>query len=259
MPIGICRLCLRPGVELQDSHLMPAGIYTLVRAGDANPMLVSRTTAIETSRQVRAHLLCSDCEQRFSTHGEDWTIRNAWHSPDDFPLHEGLSASKPIAENSDVRIYLARDVPELKIEQVVYFGASVFWRAAVRRWSRTPGDYIELGKYEPPLRRYLLGEQRFPEDMVLTVMLSASKDVTTNRIMSLPWLAGRTPYHKFRFDIPGITFMLFVGKQIPPECIRTCTAHTGLITICATADETRLEKASEMVNKAQLKGRLRRA
>src|SRR5262249_13183044 len=151
--------------ELRDSHLMPAGVYTLVRAGDTNPMLVSRPIAIETSRRVRAHLLCSNCEQRFSTHGEDWTIRNAWHASDDFPLHERLSLSKPTAENADVRIYLARDVPELKIEQIVYFGASVFWRAAVRRWSRTPGDYIDLGQYEPGLRQYLLGEQRFPEDM----------------------------------------------------------------------------------------------
>jgi hypothetical protein len=46
----------------------------------------------------------------------------------------------------------------------------------------------------------LLGEERFPEDMVLTLMLSASKDATTNRIMSLPWLTGRTPYHKFVAD-----------------------------------------------------------
>ena len=147
----------------------------------------------------------------------------------------------------------------MQIEQVVYFGASVFWRAAVHRWTRTPGDYIELGKYEEPLRRFLLDEQRFPDDMVLSVMLSASKDEKTNRIMSLPWLAGGTPYHKFRFDIPGIMFMLYVGEQVPPECVRTCTAHTGLITICSTADETRLTSAREMVKNAEVKGRLKQS
>jgi hypothetical protein len=259
MPIGTCRLCLTPGVELQDSHLMPGGVYTLVRGGDANPVLVTRTTAVETSRQAQAHLLCWDCEQRFSTRGEDWTISNAWHAPDHFPLHEGLSASKPFAGDADVRIYLARDVPELKIEQVVYFGASVFWRAAVYRWTRTPGDHIELGKYETPLRRYLLGEQRFPDGMALSIMLSSSKQATTNRIMSLPYLAGRAPYHKFRFDIPGIMFMLYVGRQIPLACLRTCTARTGLITICSTVDETRLESARDMVNKAEVKGKLKQS
>jgi hypothetical protein len=54
----------------------------------------------------------------------------------------------------------------------------------------------------------LLGEERFPEDMVLTVMLSASKDATTNRIMSLPWPAGRTPYHKFVADPLGVAPIL---------------------------------------------------
>jgi hypothetical protein len=89
-------------------------------------MHVIRTTAIETSKQVRAHLPCSGFEKRFSTHGEDWTIRNPRHAPDDLPLHEGSSKSKPIAENADVRMYLASDVPQLKIEQPVYFGACVF-------------------------------------------------------------------------------------------------------------------------------------
>lgn len=191
---------------------MPGGVYTLVRGEDANPVQVSRTTSVATSRQVRAHLLCSDCEQRFSKRGEDWTIRNCWHSPDDFPLHEALTASKAIAETTGVRVYLARDVPELKIENFVYFGASVFWRAAGHRWSKRPGDHIELGKYESPLRHFLLDEQAFPDRMVLIVMLSASKDEATNRMMSLPWIAGRSPVHKFRFDIPGMTFWLFAGQ-----------------------------------------------
>jgi hypothetical protein len=255
MPIGTCRLCLTPGVELQDSHLMPAGVYTLVRGTDANPILVSRTTSIATSRQVRAHLLCADCEERFNKRGEDWTLRNCWHSPVEFPLYEALCASKAIAETADVRIYLARDVPELKIENFVYFGASVFWRAAAHRWSKTPGDHIELGRYESSLRRFLLDEQSFPDRMVLVVMLSASKDEQTNRIMSLPWLAGRSPFHKFRFDIPGITFWLFAGQQIPPECVRTCTAHIGVITICSSADEGRLKTALEMVKNAEVKGK----
>jgi len=118
---------------------MAAGIYTVLRGDDANPVQVSRTVAIATSRQPQAHLLCRDCEQRFSKRGEDWTIRSCWRSPTTFPLHEGLSASRPIAESADVKIYLARDVPELRIEDFVYFGASVFWRASVllRRHSQT--------------------------------------------------------------------------------------------------------------------------
>ena len=133
MIIGTCRLCLRPAVELQDSHVMPAGIYSIVCGEHANPVHVNRTVAIATSKQVRAHLLCSDCEQRFSKRGEDWTIRNCWHALDDFTLHDGLGSSTAKATGDGLHMYLTGDVPELKIDQLVYFAASVFWRAAAHK------------------------------------------------------------------------------------------------------------------------------
>lgn len=152
---------------------------------------------------------------------------------------------------------MARDVPTLRIEDFVYFGASVFWRASIRRWGTEPGDYIELGEHEEPLRRFLLGKQRFPELMVLIAMLSAYKDENTNRSMALPWPAEAPPCRKFKFVIPGISFTLLIGDQIPAECVRTCTAHTGMITICSSADHERLGMSVDMVKKAKVKGKLK--
>lgn len=255
-PIGTCRLCLTSEVELQFSHLMPAGIYRII-ADRGTPVLVSRETAVATSRQVRAHLLCTTCEQRFSQRGEDWVVRNCWRSPEEFRLRDGLVATEPTAEDDHNLVYLAQNVPDLRIERFVYFGLSVFWRAAVHKWSETPGDQVDLAGHENSVRTFLTGEQRLPHDIVLLISLGASSDQTINRTMTLPWLAGERPFRQFRFDIPGVTFSLLVGPNIPLQCVRTCAAHRGLITICDDADASRLETARDMVTKAEVKGKLK--
>jgi hypothetical protein len=170
-------------------------------------------------------------------------------------LHARLVASKALAENDSVQIYVADDVATLTIEKLVYFAASVFWRAAVRDWSKT-GDRINLGPYEESLRRFLLDEQPFPTRMAMGVLVSASLDEDTNRLMTLPWLAGTSPCHRFRLELPGLLFALFVGGQIPPECIRRCAARTGTIAISSAADEMRLRSALEMLGRAEAKGKL---
>ena len=68
MPIGSCRLCQKER-PLQDSHLMPAGIYAIVRDGDHpadHPVLMMKGAAVATSAQARAHMLCAECERRFA-------------------------------------------------------------------------------------------------------------------------------------------------------------------------------------------------
>ena len=77
--IGQCRLCLRSNVQLRDSHFLTAGIYRILRdENDANrnPWLLTGKTAVQTSRQLKARLLCGDCEQRFSKNGENWVLRH---------------------------------------------------------------------------------------------------------------------------------------------------------------------------------------
>ena len=76
MPLGKCALCLEAG-ELRDSHFLPAGFYRILREGapTANPVFVNKMSAIMSSAQARAHLLCAECERRFNDGGEDWVRR----------------------------------------------------------------------------------------------------------------------------------------------------------------------------------------
>lgn len=252
---GTCRLCNAENVALQDSHLMPAGIYTIARGDDPNPILVTRKVAVRTSRQVRGHLLCSACEQLFNARGENWVIRNCWHAPDDFPLHEGLSAATPIAQKANTRLFRADTVPHLRVEDFVYFGASVFWRAAVHRWSRDAEGQIRFGPYEEDLQRFLLDQTAFPDSMAMLLMVSSSKAEADNRMMSLPWLAGRNPIHQYRFDIPGVTFALFVGQQAKLVAGSGCAGRFGTVVVTPAAERERLKAAATVARGISIKGK----
>src|SRR5262245_63849308 len=74
--VGVCALCRRQR-ELRDSHLLPAAIYKLLRdpqRPNPNPVMVTRKLAGTTSWQVKARLLCDECEQQFSRKGERYVL-----------------------------------------------------------------------------------------------------------------------------------------------------------------------------------------
>lgn len=134
MVTGECRLCkqVRP---LCKSHLLPAAIYRVLRAPghkDPNPILIDNVHHGTTSRQLRAPLLCVECEARFRAQGEDWVLANYYRGNDTFKLRESLRNTKPLYSDQDFTLYSGANIPDIDIEALVYFASSVFWRAAVR-------------------------------------------------------------------------------------------------------------------------------
>ena len=167
MPIGTCRLCLTLGVELRDSHFLPRALYKLFRerASNSEPVVSSATKSLLSEKQAHDHLLCDECEDRFNKGGERWFLQNAWRDPDDFPLRTRLvDAGPPAFSSPDLTMFEAASVPGVDRDKLVYFGVSVFWRAAVHRWRLPsgPSETIGLGSYEDQFRRYLLGKAEFP-------------------------------------------------------------------------------------------------
>jgi hypothetical protein len=96
---------------------------------------------------------------------------------------------------------------------LIYFAMSVFWRAGAHTWAFGGEEiHIELGPYEEPMRKFLLGEQGFPNDMALYVRVIADDLLlSTSR---LPGSEKRNGVHLHDFSVPGINFDLFVGKQL---------------------------------------------
>src|SRR5208282_3621628 len=92
-----------------------------------------------------------------------------------FLLRDTLRGMAPLSANPKISVFRGIEVPG--IEQLIYFGMSVFWRAAAHEWNVLGKDYkISLGPYEEPIRRYLLGETAFPGKVTLSVRVSDGED-----------------------------------------------------------------------------------
>jgi len=80
--LAICRLCQRLRV-LRDSHFIPAAFYYhlgLDEAGTFHNQALLKLTRSRFARvpgQIKKHLLCHECEQRFSANGESWVTKFA--------------------------------------------------------------------------------------------------------------------------------------------------------------------------------------
>ena len=73
--IGLCRLCLAPDIDLQDSHFIPSAAYKAVEElGGVTPLIVKGDITIQKNQQLKKHLLCADCEDRFNKNGEQWVL-----------------------------------------------------------------------------------------------------------------------------------------------------------------------------------------
>lgn len=259
MPIGKCALCLKTR-ELCDSHLLPAAFYRILDEGKV--VVVDKDkTAILTSDQARAHLLCSDCETRFNRGGEDWVLKNCWRSPKRFPLHSALATAIPFSDKNGVRAYKGREISGIDIENLTYFGLSIFWRASAcnPHFGRVNRQYqLRLGPYQNALRLYLLGTTEIPEDVVLCVAISAYPDKLRNEIIAMPYLSRKQPYRIYQFAVPGIRFHMFCGQMVPEQLkSHCCSARLGYLYVNEGIDDGILKTARSMVEQAEPKGKLR--
>ena len=227
MPVGMCKLCLLEK-ELRLSHYLPKGLLRYLREHsltNPNPIMVTPDSVFQTSHQITDYLLCADCEQRFNLNGERWVIRHMARIGS-FPIWEKLHESGPLAANEDRVCYAGVSIPGLRIDQLVYFAMSVFWRGSVHSWKDRAGNEhgINLGTYEEPIRQFLL-DGPFPEDVALTISIWRTKgDAVLATYFPTP--GDTSDYSTFLLYVPGIEFLLSLGKNIPKPTRLSCSVST---------------------------------
>ena len=125
--IGRCRLCLNEAVLL-DSHFIPQAAYRLVRGEGKNPhpLVVQTDKAMQTSVQMRAHLFCRDCEQRFHECGENTFFRYCHRESEGFKLLAMLRETLPVLESTNAAVYVVSPTADATVEQIGYFGVQSF-------------------------------------------------------------------------------------------------------------------------------------
>lgn len=220
-----CKLCLKHVPKLQNSHFLSKGIYKRLRdenEKNPNPWVLSKGKAVQTSKQIRKHLLCMDCEERFNKYGEDWVLSNCLQEDGSFPLASILATRSPgmSANDNPTRVYYASSIPEINIAALAFFAASIFWRGSVFSWNADGSVPVRLGPFQEQFRLYLLGLKAFPEDSSLWVAVRKGKE--TDRLTHPPISNRMEKFHVHKFPMPGLVFTLVIGKHIPDNCRTLC-------------------------------------
>jgi hypothetical protein len=197
-------------------------MYKLLRSpgtNEPNPLFISKEQVRTISNQYKNPLLCSECEDRFSRLGETWVIGNCWREDGHFAIHDALKTRAPVEHMPGIlTVYESAAIPSIKTDHILYFAASVFWRAAVHRW-RIPAHptVIEtnLGSYEEAMRLFLMQQAPFPSSMALIVRVA--EDLSGVRVAWMPNDWNQEGFRAHQFGIPGLSFLLLVGRKIPPN------------------------------------------
>jgi hypothetical protein len=213
MPHGTCKLCLEHK-ELQDSHLYPRALYKALMnedGGNRNPVLLTSTTLVQKSGHLTEYVLCRECEQHFNRYGENWVSRYAFNGKS-FPLRDILLASTPAVATEDDKLvpYAGAHIDNIDMDQLIFFGLSLFWRASVHTWNILDGEvHLPLGDHEEALRLCLLGKAAMPGDVAMNVIVSNHKDPWRSFLAIGP---SAEQEKRYLIMIAGLHFMLVVGS-----------------------------------------------
>ena len=228
MILGSCKLCLQQK-NLQSSHFLPAAIYkSLLNPEEMNPSpyLMSGTKTIESSRQMKDHVLCADCERRFNENGERWVL--AYMAKEGkFPLRELLRRATPIRSTPGLTTYAAGEIAGIDVDKLEYFALSVFWRAAVHDWKPMAGEKyerLELGPYRERLREYLLGIAPFPVNVITLISVYEEEEFVRSMFPPAAGTPRREEGRPYSFLIPGIQFGMTLGNRLRVES-RELSSH----------------------------------
>jgi hypothetical protein len=229
---GICRLC-KENRSLKSSHLLPKGVYRLLRDNpNINPIVTSKGRSRESSEQVTQHLLCGSCEGKFSKYGEDHVLRYCWREGKGFKLRDSLSSENCIARNDDVSAHYLNEIAYVKVDHFVYFALSMIWRMAATNWRDSSGAFkgTSLGKYEEAVRLYLLDRSVFPEHV--GIFLHISSEAMPDNIATTPAMDRINGLIRHKFYIPGLLFVVFVGKGYSAKSKITSLNSNGVAYLC---------------------------
>ncbi|TDR79734.1 hypothetical protein [Paludibacterium purpuratum] len=247
--IGICALCQK-NADLQNSHLIPKWAYrrvcNIVEDTKA-PVCIADGNAALSNKQTTSYLLCTDCEQRFSTR-EDYVAELT--KPDNVQIR---LLSKVTRLNMPRKVIASLNM-DVDSEQIVYFAASVLWRGCVMAGG------CKLGPYEAKFRQYLLGAAQFPPEAAISIgIFEHSTSFDARGWVSEPastktnkgWLHG--------FLLAGIAFRCWVGREIPlawQQASLAGTNSTKYVSIIKPEECVDFLAAVEMAGSAKPRGKL---
>jgi len=151
-----------------------------------------------------------------------------------FKLQEILKRNSPHLkqDGNATHVYLAGDIPEISVDELTYFSASVFWRGSIHSWDDDGRVPVQLGPYGEALRSYLDEKSGFPDDVALHVAIRDGGPVS--RLTSTPVGKRLGAVRVYKFAMSGLAFTLCVGRGLTEQMRRYClvrgTGHPMALT-----------------------------
>jgi hypothetical protein len=214
---GVCALCLQHR-RLCKSHYLGKAIHRLMNRESLGGQIVFTPNLVTQSpRQLAAHLLCRDCEERIAKFGEAPALALI-NRGNTFPLLDRMKLAAPLWTQDQLATYSGRAMG-VDIEALVYYALSLAWRGAVKEWKTLKGQTTTstLGAYEEPIRQYLAGKATVLGNVF--VVLTVCTDDAAQHIVNAPWPV-QTPadeYLQTEMFVRGLWFIVLAGDAVPQD------------------------------------------
>ena len=220
MKRGTCKLCQNEA-DLQKSHYLGRALYKLCSDDGELPVLVSPNLVTQDQKQIKDYVLCWDCEQRFTTKGEDY-VMGMVNRKNGFRMMELIRANPMRRVEGDYSVYRATDM-RIDTDRLAYFALSVIWRGA-HMWrtfnGRATGG-LQLGNHEERVRRYLVGTGPYPDGAIVKVSV-ACDNASQNFVMFPRVNPDQQDARVFTIVVRGIWFDIVLGDGLPAYMHQSC-------------------------------------
>jgi len=221
--IGPCHLC-KVVTTLQRSHVLPAGFYRRMLdhgAKNPNPVLLTHGSAVQSSKQVTAPILCGSCEQRFNQGGERWVLAHCFDGKGKFLLREATGiAALPESQIYQSFLLIASNQaldPNSLLVVGYRYSAMVYgvWVPDLADESVDPGAAKSDGGWQDPLTGFHNGADSWYFGNLFGFDVGHLVDSTVTNSGDIPINAHIDPFGPFNpfHYIIQLPSMLFPGGQ----------------------------------------------
>jgi hypothetical protein len=179
-----------------------------------------------TPRQLWAHLLCETCEGQLNDRGEKPVLALFNGANDDFPLLNRMNLALPLKVEPTV-ITFSGEAMGIDTESLAYYALSVLWKGSVHKWTTLKGQNssVDLGKYQEPIRRYLLGEAGFPDGVY--VVVTACVDHGSQGMNFAPAKVSGSMYPMYSILVRGLWFHVIATDDNPKGLSELCCVRSS--------------------------------
>lgn len=207
----ICLLCLTEREKLANAHITPKALYGETLTKEADTLLVPSS---KTARRMRSpvgeydtHILCEDCEKRFSSLDEHAAQLFIEETP------------RAIYHNNEPLIFAYETVDSTT---VIMFFQFLKWRIGAS--SRSVFRAISLGPYREKLRLAVLNEE---PSMCPELDVVISRFDRRRHAILLPSNLGIEGVNGYRIVFAGHTCWVKLDKRPFPDSFRAISLLSG--------------------------------